>query len=154
LVENLKDYPNFISHKKAVWGKTDGKLPFQAEVPLDPTNFGLATTFTHTADTEVDTIGIDNILEELETIRLLKIDTEGAEYPILFNSKLLNKVQEICGEIHDIVEDNHLKLPTEFSHSTNSDDLIKFLETNGFIVETYNPNTWKNCRTFRAVRNG
>jgi FkbM family methyltransferase len=35
-------------------------------------------------------------------VRLLKLDCEGSEWPILFTSSLLNLVTEISGEIHEI----------------------------------------------------
>jgi hypothetical protein len=48
------------------------------------------------------TVALDSILQGMPKVRLLKIDVEGAEYPILLTSKLLGKVQEICGEYHQI----------------------------------------------------
>ncbi|CAN0498790.1 unnamed protein product, partial [Phaeothamnion confervicola] len=49
----------------------------------------------------VQTISLDDILREHPHIRYLKIDAEGAEYPILFTSTLLARVYEISGEFHE-----------------------------------------------------
>ncbi|MGH9883453.1 MAG: FkbM family methyltransferase, partial [Pyrinomonadaceae bacterium] len=55
----------------------------------------------------VQSISLDEILFEASSgytnpIKLVKIDCEGAEYPILFTSKQLNIVEEICGEYHEM----------------------------------------------------
>ena len=49
-------------------------------------------------------ISLDEILTPLQRIRLLKLDCEGSEYPILLTSKLLHKVDRIIGEYHTIPE--------------------------------------------------
>lgn len=48
----------------------------------------------------VESASLDEILEELGPVRFLKIDAEGAEYPVLMTSKRLHLVQEIAGEFH------------------------------------------------------
>ncbi len=50
----------------------------------------------------VDTISLDEILQEAGQVRLLKIDAEGAEFPVLSTCTRLAQVQEICGEVHEI----------------------------------------------------
>jgi hypothetical protein len=35
-------------------------------------------------------------------VRLLKLDCEGAEWPILLTSRRLHLIDEICGEFHEI----------------------------------------------------
>jgi FkbM family methyltransferase len=51
---------------------------------------------------EVDIIGLDELweLKKLEKARLLKIDVEGMEYDILYNSSVLSKVDYLVGEFH------------------------------------------------------
>jgi FkbM family methyltransferase len=44
---------------------------------------------------------LDTILAEHRRVRLLKIDCEGWEWPILYTSALLNRVHEIVGEYHE-----------------------------------------------------
>jgi FkbM family methyltransferase len=89
----------------------------------------------------VQTIALDEILLEASEglsrpIHLLKIDCEGAEYPILFTSKYLAIVKEICGEYHEIPSNiipprAKVKGVEEF----NRHSLKKFLEAQGFAVE-------------------
>jgi O-antigen chain-terminating methyltransferase len=71
-----------------------------------PNTGGLAVVYNDDG-LPVQTVGLDDILREATggfkgKVRLLKIDCEGAEYPILFSAKHLNVVEEICGEYHEI----------------------------------------------------
>lgn len=56
---------------------------------------------------EVPSKSLDQIIQEVapngEAIRFLKIDCEGGEWPILYTSVLLGRVQEIAGEYHIII---------------------------------------------------
>lgn len=62
----------------------------------------------------------------LETCDLVKLDCEGAEFPILFGAsrKTLGKIRRIAMEYHDGFTDR--------SHH----DLVRLLKENGFFVET------------------
>jgi FkbM family methyltransferase len=62
----------------------------------------------------------------LERCDLIKLDCEGAEYPILFNAphSLLDRIERIVMEYHDGV--------CEYSHR----DMAKFLGERGFRVRT------------------
>jgi len=50
----------------------------------------------------VRTVGLDGIIEELalDSIDLLKLDVEGAEYDVLANATRLGAVRAIAGELH------------------------------------------------------
>jgi FkbM family methyltransferase len=55
----------------------------------------------------IPTIAFDEILERASErgrrrIRLLKLDCEGSEYPLLMTSKCLERIDEIVGEFHEI----------------------------------------------------
>lgn len=55
----------------------------------------------------VEKIALDDIVDlatnnREERVRLLKLDCEGAEWPILMTSQRLDAVDEICGEFHEI----------------------------------------------------
>jgi FkbM family methyltransferase len=57
--------------------------------------------------TEVPTVSLDAILSQTtengrKRVRFLKIDCEGAEFPILLTSRLLHCVDQIHGEFHEI----------------------------------------------------
>ena len=51
-------------------------------------------------DIWVPTMPLDSILERFDSVRFLKIDIEGSEWPVLATSKRLHQVQEITGEYH------------------------------------------------------
>jgi FkbM family methyltransferase len=46
------------------------------------------------------TIALDEILRQHESVHILKLDCEGAEYPILYTSRELHRVEHIIGEYH------------------------------------------------------
>jgi hypothetical protein len=48
----------------------------------------------------VESVSLDDLLQDTGPIRFLKIDCEGSEYEILYTSKLLHLVGEIAGEFH------------------------------------------------------
>jgi len=46
---------------------------------------------------------VDLVTNEGEKhVRLIKLDCEGSEWPILFTSQRLNLIDEICGEFHEL----------------------------------------------------
>lgn len=66
---------------------------------------------------------LDSFVDEykIDKINLLKIDCEGAEYDILYNSKALqqNKIKNLVGEFHNL----------KYNHCENNpSDLIKYCE--------------------------
>ena len=72
---------------------------------------------------KVQTVSLDDILINFPKVSLIKIDTEGAEYEILFNSKLLFKVDKIVGEYHSNMNNGVLQ------------NIIEFLESKNFKIE-------------------
>ncbi|MBL8098541.1 MAG: FkbM family methyltransferase [Anaerolineales bacterium] len=78
--------------------------------------------------TLVKTIPLDEILKanQIEKVDLLKVDAEGAEYPILLNasSHTLQKIDKIILEYHDYL-----------NHEYTYQDIKNHLENNGFVVE-------------------
>jgi FkbM family methyltransferase len=48
----------------------------------------------------VPAVALDDLLRELGHVRLLKLDCEGAEWPLLHHSREWNRVEELCGEYH------------------------------------------------------
>lgn len=48
----------------------------------------------------VGSVSLDTILSEIDSVRFLKIDCEGAEWGILSTCTKLDRVQEIAGEYH------------------------------------------------------
>jgi FkbM family methyltransferase len=97
----------------------------------------------------VTKIAFDEIMDRATNcgehrVRLLKLDCEGAEWPILLTSQRLGLIDEICGEFHEIGgqfleigEDRPEKQPVfafaNFEKFT-IDVLVDFLEGAGFTV--------------------
>ena len=80
---------------------------------------------------------------DLDTCDLLKLDCEGAEYSILFNSSpsALERIQRIVMEYHDnLVPHQH-------------GELVRFLQERGFQVETFPNPVHSNLGYLRARRN-
>lgn len=78
--------------------------------------------------TTVDATTLEEILKsnKIEKVNFLKIDAEGAEYPILLNANvnLLNKVDKIFIEYHDYL-----------NHGKTYQDIEQHLKSHGFEVE-------------------
>ena len=120
--------------RKAAWSRTGLNISFSTRVALEPHNTGMATAFTESGDARADTIALDDILSEFERVRILKVDAEGAEYPALMSSRLLGRVDEIVGEVHDITPANHLARPLSYRRDCSKEALVAHLESFGFEV--------------------
>lgn len=60
-------------------------------------------TLFNDADTiPVESVGLDAVLERFTQVALLKLDCEGAEWPILLTSQKLNKVARLLLEAHSL----------------------------------------------------
>ena len=78
---------------------------------------------------EVPTVTLASVMDEnkITTIDFLKLDCEGAEYPILYGTpvEVLEKIAAMAIETH------HGKNKDE-----NMDSLAEYLQKNGFTVKT------------------
>jgi hypothetical protein len=88
---------------------------------------------------------VDRVTHHAERrVRLLKLDCEGAEWPILLTSQRLHLIDEICGEFHEIggeyleiSEDRPLQEPIfRAPHSVplTIETLVSLLSAAGFAV--------------------
>lgn len=82
---------------------------------------------------DVDVITLEDIIHEInQPIKLLKLDCEGSEFPIIFESPdyIFDKILTIVGEIHNC------DLPVNFinGESVTHQDFILRLENLGYIV--------------------
>jgi FkbM family methyltransferase len=97
-------------------------------------------------------IAFDDIVDRMTNhgehrVRLLKLDCEGAEWPILLTSQRLGLISEICGEFHEIggqfleISEGRSEQEPVFSFAKvekfTIDVLVDFLEGAGFTV------TWR-----------
>ena len=103
-------------------------------------------------------LGLDDLIEQYipQRIRLLKMDCEGSEFPILLTSKRLHRVDEIVGEFHDICADddrnlNLLELPDYEGYTI--DLLASHLESLGFQTE-YQRHQRYDCGEWIPIERG
>ncbi|HEY2787473.1 MAG TPA: FkbM family methyltransferase [Fimbriiglobus sp.] len=86
----------------------------------------------------VPAVALDQVVKELTTnggrIRLLKLDCEGSEYPILLTATTLDRVEELLGEYHNCSFVSPQDRVDGRDHYTGT-DLKACLEANGFRVE-------------------
>jgi FkbM family methyltransferase len=95
----------------------------------------------------VEKLAFDEIVDrategEAKRVRLLKLDCEGAEWPILLTSRRLHLIDDICGEFHEIggqfleiSEDRELKEPIFCRQARDKytvEMLERFFEDAGF----------------------
>jgi FkbM family methyltransferase len=109
--KNLGPFPSCRLENVAVWRSDVREQTLAFTSSLRSVNTGGGTVVAsaapeHTEATaylvgeSVNTVALDTILEPYPQVRYLKIDVEGAEYPILLTSRLLGRVFEIAGEFH------------------------------------------------------
>ena len=103
---------------------------------------------------EIPAISFDQILDAFDHVRLVKLDCEGSEYPILLTSRQLRKIDRLVGEYH-VVPEEKMTLLTHaariYGHrSYNGETIRKALEANGFTVSITSVDT--GLGHFDAVR--
>jgi hypothetical protein len=124
-VNNLKDYKDFQPYNLAVSNKKGEKDLMK----MNGWNTGMHSFYqSNGVPIKVQTVSLDDILINFSKVSLIKIDTEGAEYEILFNSKLLFKVDKIVGEYHNYMNNHALQ------------NIIEFLESKNFKIEKIKEN--------------
>jgi FkbM family methyltransferase len=76
----------------------------------------------------VNSVGLDSVLNHHSKVTLLKMDCEGAEWPIIFTSTQLHKVMKLVLEVHSLAwkaAESDREIPAhlfaEFGHYTLGD---------------------------------
>lgn len=120
------------------------------EAPFQETPFQEAP-FASSFEARREVKGLDELLRGLPHVRLLKIDCEGSEYPILMTSRYLDRVEEIVGEYHRV---DKISGSAQLGEYTRYDERIlkEFLRRRGFVVEILPQDDYHGL--FRAVRSG
>jgi FkbM family methyltransferase len=114
LLENIRlnDVNNVIPFNYAVLNQSGSKV----NITLDLGNTGSSSLYVNNEvnSFDVETISFDDIIEtnNIEKIKLLKIDCEGAEYEIIEASQKLKEIEieNFSAEIHTFMV-NHNKNP-------------------------------------------
>lgn len=118
--------PNIKVFHQAV-SDQDGSISFYQQSKENNVNH---TMFPDGFATKVDvpSITLESFLRStgISTIHLLKIDAEGAEYPILLSTpaSVFKKIEKIYVEYHDYIDHGH-----------RVETLVKFLQKHGYDVE-------------------
>jgi FkbM family methyltransferase len=122
-VDNVKTYPY------AVWSHTQDLImdTNQAEAGQYRSR-ALHSSTPAEGELVVPSLSLEDTFERtgIDHCCLLKIDSEGAEYPILFNApqRILDRIERIIMEYHEIGTDY------------TPDDMNDFLTEAGFVVRT------------------
>ncbi len=103
-------------------------------------DIGTSNTDATAKSIDIQSISLEEVLQNEEACDLLKIDCEGSEYEILYpcSPKTIKKIRRIVGEYHEVD-----------SNEMNGKSLIKFLEKSGFAIDCFYPLD-ESCGVFRA----
>lgn len=102
---NLAPYGDRVTvERRAVWrsDRPSGSLSFNELRHVNNS----AGTVLQTGGTPVEAVAFDDVIRRVshngrKRVRLVKLDCEGSEYPILLTSKALHLVDQIVGEYHN-----------------------------------------------------
>jgi len=147
-VKNIGRY-GINLNKTAVWRSDDDRktINFEQNVVDWNTGMGRVRDGKWKDTMEVSCTKFDDVLSKFDKVRFLKMDVEGSEYPILYTSKQLHKIEEIVGEFHEL-DNTYIN-----GYKLDRHGLKKFLEDNGFVVTKLEDSSWsKQCGLFRAIR--
>lgn len=130
LKTNLEEFPGAKAHHLAVHRSdvAPTKLAFSS---YKPGCTATGVVFPAESEVGVDTIGLDAIIGDKE-IRLLKLDCEFSEYPILYTTTKLSQVREMVGELHTLGEGYR---GTDWDCTPLA--VEKLLRKHGFMVEMW-----------------
>ena len=88
--------------RAAVWRSDKEVSHLNFSESTESQNTGGGNVWTPGTWNPVPALSFDKILDTInQPIKLLKLDCEGSEFPILFTSKKLSMVESICGEYHE-----------------------------------------------------
>jgi FkbM family methyltransferase len=118
-----------------VWRSDIPAAPLHFWRSDDATNAGGGTVMWETNGPVVESIPFDDIVASIGVrIDLLKIDCEGAEFPILLTSKRLAAIDRIVGEYHELraTPPTHARVPDHAEFTVAA--LVSVLKHAGFTV--------------------
>ena len=147
-VINLQKY-GINLYNTAVWRSDDDRktINFESNIIDWNTGMGRVRDGDWKDTVEVSCTKFDDVLSKFDKVRFLKMDIEGSEYPILYTSKQLHKIDEIVGEFHE-VDGTYID-----GYKLDRYGLKRFLEDNGFVITKLEGSPWsEHCGLFRAIR--
>ena len=139
-VQNLAPFGARVHlHNRAVWRSDVAAPALHFWRSTDGANAGGGTLIWDTDGPLVNTVPFDDAVDAISKegrrrINLLKIDCEGAEFPILLTSSRLDRIDRIVGEYHELRADlpRHVRIPD--CEQFTVEILSAHLERAGFAV--------------------
>jgi FkbM family methyltransferase len=126
-------------HNRAIWRSDIAAQPLHFWRSTDGANAGGGTVIWNTDGPLVDAVPFDEVVDSVSgnrgrRIGLLKIDCEGAEFPILLTSSRLGCIDRIVGEYHELRAElpRHVRVPG--CEQFTVEVLAAHLEQAGFAV--------------------
>jgi FkbM family methyltransferase len=107
-VRNLSRFADRVQlHQQAVFRSDRRVRLYHSGYNGEGINTGGGNVMWATTGEEMDVVAFDDVLRRItqdgrQRVRLLKIDCEGSEFPILLTSRLLHLIDHIRGEYHEI----------------------------------------------------
>lgn len=150
----------------AVWRSDTCQDMLHCTESDDPMNTGGGNVISGTSkDNQIGTIQFDKIIDSITSktndttnnidnstnrIKLVKLDCEGSEFPILFTSKKLSLIDYICGEYHatKLMDSDNIYGRTNFDVS----DIVYYLDSQDFSTITIRYHAYSGL--FFAKRKG
>lgn len=105
LARNLRPYARRARlHRCAIWRSDRPEATLALHNPDEPGNTGAIRVAAAGDGPAVAARPLDDVLAELTAggrrLALAKLDCEGAEWPVLFTSRMLSRIDVLCGEYH------------------------------------------------------
>jgi FkbM family methyltransferase len=124
---------------RAVWRSDAAATSLHFWRSTDQANAGGGTLIWDTDGPLVEAVPFDEVAEAVShngqrRISLVKIDCEGAEFPILLSSRRLDRIDRIVGEYHELRAELPHHVRVEGHDQFTIDALVAYLEVNGFAV--------------------
>jgi FkbM family methyltransferase len=146
-IENLAPFGRRVHlSNRAVWRSDTPACQLHFWRSADTANTGGGSLIWETDGPLVDAVPFDAVIDAVsrggrQRIDLVKIDCEGAEFPVLLTSSLLGRIDRIVGEYHELRArlPAHVRIPgyDEFA----LEGLVAGLQRAGFDV------TWQHQAT-------
>jgi len=136
LKDNLRE-TEAICYPFAIWRFMKGgsgflSIPSYSECWQNPAGVSMAALPEDNDTHRCQVVSLDSLIAK-KHVRFLKLDVEGAEYPILLTSQRLGQVREIALEYHT------MPLRVEAECEADPIKLATHLTTLGFVVTWANP---------------
>jgi FkbM family methyltransferase len=128
--ERFKNFPNVTCIHKAVFNKSNIQIPFYTSKEHPGIHSLKPFHPTHNKTMTVETVRLDEVIGDMQIthVNVLKIDTEGADFPVLqsFNFNKIKPEVVICEFMDERTEAN-------FNYTYH--DIVRFMEP--FNYKTY-----------------